>query len=373
MINRRKKQTFFHRYINKIFLILAIVMVLSNCASVMNPEGGPLDESPPSLVGTQPEILINVKPEQKITIRLSEYLKESSIKNAINIFPMHSDKIQYEFRGDKIDVWLPSNLSKNTTYMIVLNTTLADEHGVEIKTDISIPFTSDSVFDSSTIKGTVYGDFDHASILLWRGILDYESMLSTDPDYIANTTSDDSYTFKYLPSDNFSILAVEQYGSNIDYSKGRYAFYHKNLLSTKEANLKNIDFFIHQISDSEVLDIDSLDVVASSESDIVKTADVSGIVKGKFLHPIKMLLQNNSHFYVEAVNLDGSYTINDIIAGEYQLLIYEDRNNNNKLDTGSFLDKIQSEEFYTYSDSLSCRANWELELPLWEYQQEIAE
>jgi len=354
---------------NRLFLILLIMISLNNCASVMSPEGGPLDENPPSLLGTQPEVLINIKSEQKITIRLSEYLKESSIKNAINIFPMHAGKVQYEFRGDKIDVWLPSDLSKDITYMIVLNTTLADEHGVAIKKDISIPFTSDFIFDSSVIQGTVYGDFDQAAVLLWRGIVDRESMLNTAPDYIANTTDDSEYAFNYLPSDNFSILAVEQYGSNIDYSKGEHAFYHQNLLSTKKANLKNINFFIHKNSDSEVLDKDTLDV-AEDNSDIIKTADISGVVKGKFLHPIKILLQNSSHSYVQAVNLDGSYVINDIIGDKYQLLIYEDRNNNDKLDTGSFLDKTQSEEFYAYPDSLSCRANWELELPLWKYQEE---
>ena len=82
------------------------------------------------------------------------------------------------------------------------------------------------------------------------------------------------------------------------------------------------------------------------------------------------MLQNSSHSYVQAVNLDGSYVINNIIGAKYQLLIYEDRNNNDKLDTGSFLDKTQSEEFYAYPDSLSCRANWELELPVWKYQEE---
>ena len=354
---------------NRSFLMLLIMISLNNCASVMSPEGGPLDENPPSLLGTQPEVLTNIKSQQRITIRLSEYLKESSVKNAINIFPMHAGKVQYEFRGDKIDVWLPSDLSKDTTYMIVLNTTLADEHGVAIKKDISIPFTSDLTFDSSVVQGTVYGDFDQAAVLLWRGIVDHKSMLNTDPDYIANTTDDSEYTFNYLPSDNFSILAVEQYGSNIDYSKGQYAFYHQNLLSTKKSNLKNIDFFINKNSDLEVSDKDTLDI-AEDNSDITKTADISGVVKGKFLHPIKILLQNSSRSYVQAVNLDGSYVINDIIGAKYQLLIYEDRNNNDKLDTGSFLDKTQSEEFYAYPDSLSCRANWELELPLWKYQEE---
>ena len=55
------------------------------------------------------------------------------------------------------------------------------------------------------------------------------------------------------------------------------------------------------------------------------------------------------------------------------MLVYEDRNNDNKLDTGSFENKIQAEEFSVYSDSLSCRENWELELPIWNYKMENIE
>ena len=55
------------------------------------------------------------------------------------------------------------------------------------------------------------------------------------------------------------------------------------------------------------------------------------------------------------------------------MLVFEDRNNDDKLDTGSFEDTIQAEEFNVYSESLSCRENWELELPIWNYEKENIE
>ena len=177
---------------NKWLLIIVIIM-LNNCASVMSPDGGPLDETPPIFLGTKPEILTSIRPEQKITIRLSEYLKESSIKNAIKVDAIHVGDVRYEFRGDKIDVWLPKELHDNTTYVLVLNTKLSDEHGVSIEKDISIPFTIDSIFDSSKIEGSVYGNFDQAAILLWIGKLNHESIASTSPDYVATTTDDFEY------------------------------------------------------------------------------------------------------------------------------------------------------------------------------------
>ena len=72
-------------YPMKSLLLLTAIMILSNCASVRSPEGGPVDEIPPALLGTNPEVLTNIKPEQKITIRFSEYLKESSLKSSLRV------------------------------------------------------------------------------------------------------------------------------------------------------------------------------------------------------------------------------------------------------------------------------------------------
>ena len=355
---------------SRILLIIAII-ILNNCASVRNPEGGPVDEIPPTLISTNPQILTSITPKQKVTIRFSEYLKESSIKNSIQVYPMDGEKIKYEFRGDKIDVMLPKNLNNEMTYIIMFDTGLLDEHSIPIKHDISIPFTMSSEFDTSKIEGHVYGDFDNSTILLWRGNLDRATMLDINPDYIANTNDANKFTFNYLPEEKFSVLAVQQYGSNIDYAKGQYAFYHETTLSTKDKNLDKINFFIHKASDVEVLEKDSLAVVAENSEETKRVAKVSGTVTGKFLHPIKILLQNDTHSYVQTVALDGSYAINNIVGGKYQLLVFEDRNNDNKLDTGSFENTIQAEEFSVYSDSLSCRENWELELPIWNYERKI--
>ena len=357
---------------SRILLIIAII-TLNNCASVRNPEGGPIDEISPTLISTNPQTLTRITPKQKVTIRFSEYLKESSIKNSIQVYPMDGEKIKYEFRGDKIDVMLPENLNNKMTYMIMFDTGLLDEHSIPIEHDVSIPFTMSSELDTRSIEGHVYGDFDKSTILLWRGNLDRATMLDTDPDYIANTNDDNKFTFNYLPEGEFSVLAVQQYGSNIDYTKGQYAFYHETTLSTKDKNLDKINFFIHKASDVEVLEKDSLAVVAENSEETKRVAKVSGTVTGKFLHPIKILLQNDTHSYVQTVALDGSYAINNIVGGKYQLLVFEDRNNDNKLDTGSFENTIQAEEFNVYHESLSCRENWELELPIWNYEKENIE
>ena len=49
-------------------LLILFFLILSNCASVQSPKGGPIDEIPPTLMSIQPEELININPEEKIKL-----------------------------------------------------------------------------------------------------------------------------------------------------------------------------------------------------------------------------------------------------------------------------------------------------------------
>ena len=354
---------------NSISLIIWVVFFAS-CASVSSPKGGDIDDIPPELNETSPKILTDIKPTQKITIEFNEYLDESSLKNAITIFPSGEYDFRYEYRGDKIDLWLPSNLEKDITYMIVFNTNLKDEHNVRLKKDIIIPFSRKAVFDSNTIQGNIFGDFNSAFILLWFNHLDKDFMLDQPPDYVLNASSNSSYKFNFLPKKDFSILAVEQYGSNINYEEKPFSFYRKNQLSLKDGSLDNINFYLHKMKSEE--NEDSEEKNDTNDEKNIKTATLTGEVSGNFIHPISLILKNKKNEYSNTIQLDGSYILDGILEGKYQLLVYEDRNNNSVLDMGSFTTNQFAERFFVYPDSLSLRANWELEIPKWNYNMDKA-
>ncbi len=362
------------RIANKLFLLLAIIFI-NNCASVSAPQGGEIDAIPPELVSTTPKILTEINPTQKITIQFNEYLQEASLKKAIKIFPTGDYDFKYEYKGNEIDFWMPSNLDTDTTYMLVFDTNLKDEHGVNIVQDIVIPFSRDFVFHSGRIEGSIFGDFNTTFILLWLNNPSKAIMLDTPPDYILRASSTGAYQFNFLPNADFSIVAVQQYGSNIDYTKEASSFYRKNKLSLHNDSLSNINFYLTRPTEKEdsVVSSDSLTVDDTDKKALVKTATILGSVKGNFLHPINVFLKNTKDNYTNAVELGGNYTIDEVLEGKYQLLIYEDRNNDLILNMGSFTDEQFAERFYVYPDSLILRANWELEIPMWNYSLEKEE
>ena len=76
-------------------------------------------------------------------------------------------------------------------------------------------------------------------------------------------------------------------------------------------------------------------------------------------------LKDSDNSFKTELSIDGTFRIDNIQSGSYQLLAYQDRNNNKILDTGTFNNEKLSEKFYVYPDSLSLRSNWELEIQNW--------
>ena len=95
-----------------------------------------------------------------------------------------------------------------------------------------------------------------------------------------------------------------------------------------------------------------------------KSASLSGKVSGNFILPMIVNLSNETNSYSTNVGISGDFRI-DATEGKYQLLVFQDRNNNQKLDTGSFDKELLSEKFVVYPDTLSLRTNWEIDVSEW--------
>ena len=126
--------------LNKIIPFLCL-LIFSACASVKAPQGGPLDSEPPKLLSTSPTKLTNLQPGQQITVSFNEFIKEESLKNAIEIFPDINTKIDFEYYGKDVIITLPLNLEMKKTYVISLNSNLSDEQNVKLNENIIIPIS----------------------------------------------------------------------------------------------------------------------------------------------------------------------------------------------------------------------------------------
>ena len=350
----------FLNQLNKILLALCL-LVLFSCASVKAPQGGPLDSDPPKLKSTTPAILTNLNQGQQITLSFNEFIKEESLKNAIELFPTVNQKIDFEYYGKEVIITLPSNLDKDKTYVISLNSNLSDEQNVKLNENIVIPISLSNSINQAAIKGKIFGSYSKPSILLWKGIIDKSELPSRKPDYIIS--SNDKFSFGYLAYDKYTVLAVDLYNPKLSLEKNKLSFFSENFIELTKDNTPDLNFFFN--AEEVEVESDSLNVT----EDIEQFANIVGNINGNYILPVVIELGNKDNTFKTELSLDGKFKIDNVISGTYQLLAYQDRNNNKILDTGNLQDDANSEKFYVYPDSLILRANWELEIEDWEINQ----
>ncbi len=347
----------FLNQLNKILLALCL-LVLFSCASVKAPQGGPLDSDPPKLKSTTPAILTNLNQGQQITLSFNEFIKEESLKNAIELFPTVNQKIDFEYYGKEVIITLPSNLDKDKTYVISLNSNLSDEQNVKLNENIVIPISLSNSINQAAIKGKIFGSYSKPSILLWKGIIDKSELPSRKPDYIIS--SNDKFSFGYLAYDKYTVLAVDLYNPKLSLEKNKLSFFSENFIELTKDNTPDLNFFFN---DEEVkVESDSLNVT----EDIEQFANIVGNINGNYILPVVVELRNEDNSFKTELSFDGKFKIDNVNSGTYQLFAYQDRNNNKILNTGNLQDDSKSEKFYVYPDSLILRANWELEIEDWE-------
>ena len=347
----------FLNQLNKILLALCL-LVLFSCASVKAPQGGPLDSDPPKLKSTTPAILTNLNQGQQITLSFNEFIKEESLKNAIELFPTVNQKIDFEYYGKEVIITLPSNLDKDKTYVISLNSNLSDEQNVKLNENIVIPISLSNSINQAAIKGKIFGSYSKPSILLWKGIIDKSELPSRKPDYIIS--SNDKFSFGYLAYDKYTVLAVDLYNPKLSLEKNKLSFFSESFIDLKKDNTPDLNFFFN--AEEVEVESDSLNVT----EDIEQFANIVGNINGNYILPVVVELRNEDNSFKTELSFDGKFKIDNVNSGTYQLLAYQDRNNNKILDTGNLQDDTNSEKFYVYPDSLILRANWELEIEDWE-------
>ena len=347
----------FLNQLNKILLALCL-LVLFSCASVKAPQGGPLDSDPPKLKSTTPAILTNLNQGQQITLSFNEFIKEESLKNAIELFPTVNQKIDFEYYGKEVIITLPSNLDKDKTYVISLNSNLSDEQNIKLNDNIVIPISLSNSINQAAIKGKIFGSYSKPSILLWKGIIDKSELPSRKPDYVIS--SNDKFSFGYLAYDKYTVLAVDLYNPKLSLEKNKLSFFSENFIELTKDNNPDLNFFFN--AEEVEVESDSLNVT----EDIEQFANIVGNINGNYILPVVVELRNEDNSFKTELSFDGKFKIDNVNSGTYQLFAYQDRNNNKILNTGNLQDDSKSEKFYVYPDSLILRANWELEIEDWE-------
>ena len=136
-------------------VILFSILLISACATVQQPMGGPKDETPPKILSIVPDNLTRNFDAKLITITFDEFIKLKNEFTEISLSPDMEIAPIYKVKRKSLLITVPDSLEENTTYSINFGNAIGDfNEGNELK-NFSYVFSTGPEIDSLSISGNI--------------------------------------------------------------------------------------------------------------------------------------------------------------------------------------------------------------------------
>ena len=200
-------------------LLLCCIMItvghlLTQCASPGSIQGGPRDETPPSVdsLRSTPTPQTNFTPRE-IVISFDEWVKLEDPFSQIFISPPLEERPEYNLKGKSLIINFneEEELQENTTYIINLGTAVQDITESNPIEDFQFVFSTGDWLDSLRFDGIITDALtgepvENVSVMLYNNYAD-SAIATLPPSYFARTNKDGMYRFNYLKADTFQLVA----------------------------------------------------------------------------------------------------------------------------------------------------------------------
>lgn len=208
-------------YILLFFFLIEISGLITGCANIIPPTGGPRDSLPPRLITVNPtDSSLNFN-EKRIVFYFNEYVELQDARENMIVSPTPKIDPVVEYKLHTVTVRLKDTLEVNTTYSINFGNAIRDiNEGNEIK-DFTYVFSTGTTLDDKQLSGKVLfaenGKVDSTLTVLLHRSSDDSSIIKDRPRYIARLTADGNFNFRNLPAGTFYLYALKDEGGTRRY------------------------------------------------------------------------------------------------------------------------------------------------------------
>ncbi len=200
-------------------IAFAIIMALiTACASIGSPDGGPYDETPPVFLGSTPApFALGVK-NKRITLDFDEFIKIEKAAEKVVISPPQITPPVIKTNGKSIVVELDDSLKANTTYSIDFNDAIVDNNEGNPLGNFAFLFSTGEQIDTLAVSGTV---LNAANLEPIKGILVglhcdlSDSAFNKKPfDRVSRTDADGRFTIRGIAPGSYRAYALQDANQN---------------------------------------------------------------------------------------------------------------------------------------------------------------
>ena len=209
----------------KLLLIILSLLFLIGCANRgVGPQGGPKDETPPSVVKEMPENgALNYR-GKTIEVAFNEYIQLDNVADNVLISPPQQRPPEVKAYGKKLRVTFEEELQDSTTYTIDFGAAICDNNEKNPLEGYSFSFATADVIDSLQISGQLLNSEDLnpiSGIIVGIHANHHDSALATIPfTRITRTNSEGKFTIRNIRPGKYKLYALQDVSKDYIYQAG---------------------------------------------------------------------------------------------------------------------------------------------------------
>jgi len=202
---------------------LIIALILASCATVVRPDGGPKDNTPPVPRSYNPENGSMNMHEREIVIRFDEYILLKKLTQQLVISPPMPKKPEISISGKKLIIELPDSLRPNTTYTLFFGDAIVNYKENLPVHNFEYHFSTGDILDSLMLKGFAINSFDNTAyeelfVMLYKS-MDDSVLYKEKPYYLTKTEKNGDFFLDNLAPGKYQIFALKDANRNYIYDQ----------------------------------------------------------------------------------------------------------------------------------------------------------
>lgn len=208
---------------------ISIVLLITGCASVTSPTGGPRDEDPPQLIESNPATNQKNFKGSSLELTFNELIKLKDPKEEILITPSPGKETKFIAKKNKLLIEPQNAWAENTTYSINFREGVQDLNESNPAENLRLAFSTGPIIDSLSISGSVKETFsekapDKITVALYQR--DTFNIYSHTPTYFTKCDKAGKFSIQNLKSGAYYLYAFDDKNKNlkVDSKTERFGF-----------------------------------------------------------------------------------------------------------------------------------------------------
>ncbi|MHB8206130.1 Ig-like domain-containing protein [Mucilaginibacter sp.] len=207
-----------------LFSLITLYFLLSGCANIQRPMGGPKDVTPPRLLKATPLNMTRNFNTKVIQLDFDEYFKLTNQYTEITMSPAQDKPPEYKIKSKSLVITLKDTLQKNTTYVINFGKAIADVNEGNILKNFTYVFSTGPHIDSLSISGSVTNTLTQkkekdVTVMLFPVEKDSVYFGKKKPSIYATTDTAGNFSINNLHDGDYRIYALEEKTPDRIYNK----------------------------------------------------------------------------------------------------------------------------------------------------------